>query len=407
MPTFDSFSFFQDLLPGLIVVAPLLALLRWGPPRRALLALFGLYLLFLVAPRLALFHLVFWLVVLGLQQVLARRGDKRGGVALLWLGVLAVLAPMVIWKLVPVGFVVKFNVWSNEALRRSSIWLTLMDLARPIVIPIGLSFATFRAVDLLIKSNLGLVAPLSPGRVLAFGLFPPLQVVGPIAEYGEVEATLDAKVPLDHRRVLEGCLSILSGLAKVFVGAYPLKWSTGILRYWRYNSLPRVWLGLIAYTWFFYLDFAGYSDLAIGAGRLLGADLRPNFNWPFLQRSPTAFWNNWHISLSAFMRRNVFTPLGGMRARRQHIALVATMLLIALWHDINWSTFAFGVYHAVSLLAHRAVLRRRPARTSRLLSVVKPVLVFVWFAVSLPLLTLSLSDMASLWRALLVGGRLR
>lgn len=406
MPAFDSFSYFQDLLPGLLIFAPALALLRWGAPRRVLIAVVGLYLLFLIAPRLALFYLVFWLAVLGLQQVLARSAGHRRELVVLWLGLAAALLPMVAWKLAPVPFVVKFNLWSNEALRHGSIWLTLMDLARPIIIPIGLSFATFRALDLLIKSNLGLVEPLSPGRVLAFGLFPPLQIVGPIAEYYEVEPALAAKVPIDRRRVVEGGLLILSGLAKVFVGAYPLKWSTSILTLWRYSSAPRLWLGVVAYAWFFYLNFAGYSDLAIGAGRWLGADLRPNFNRPFFQRSPTAFWNSWHISLTAFMRRNVFTPLGGMRQHHQRFALVVTMVLIALWHDINWSTLVFGLYHAIGLLAHRSALRRRPPRTGPVLNVAKPLAVFVWFAVSLPLLSMPLGDAASLYRSVIFGGRL-
>ncbi|MDQ2729298.1 MAG: hypothetical protein M3Y91_15885 [Actinomycetota bacterium] len=406
MPQFDSFTYFQDLLPGLLVFAPLLALLRWGAPRRVLIAVVGLYLLFLIAPRLALFYLVFWLAVLALQQVLARSAGHQREVVVLWLGVVAALVPMVLWKLAPVTFVVKFNVWSNEALRHSPVLLTLMDLARPIIEPIGLSFATFRALDLLIKSNLGLVEPLSPGRVLAFGLFPPLQIVGPITEYYEVEPALQARVPIDRQRVLEGGLLILSGLAKVFVGSYPLKWSTSILTLWRYSSAPRLWIGVAAYAWFFYLNFAGYSDLAIGAGRWLGADIRPNFNRPFFQRSPTAFWNSWNISLTSFMRRNVFTPLGGMREHRQKTALVVTMVLIALWHDINLSTLVFGIYHAAGLLAHRAALKRRTPRRGPVLNVVKPVLVFVWFAVSLPLLAMPLGDAASLYRSVIFGGRL-
>ena len=406
MPSFDSFKYFQDLLPALLVVAPLLALARPGLARRALLIAFGLYLLFLIAPRLALFQLVFWLLAAALQQLSARSSGTRGETPVLWFGIVALLAPMLVWKLRPVGFVVHFNLLTNEALRHTSTYLAVVDLARPIIIPIGLSFATFRAIDLVIKSNLGLVQPLTPDRVLAYGLFAPLQIVGPIAEYHEVEATVERAVPLDRGRVLEGALLMLSGLAKVFLGAYPLKWSAAILTVWRFNSMPRLWLSLLAYALFFYLNFAGYSDLAIGAGRWLGADLRPNFNRPYLQRNPTAFWNSWHISLSAFMRRNVFTPLGGMRERRAAFALFVTIVLIALWHDINWSTFAFGCYHAVGLLGHRYVLKRRAPRVGPLLSIVKPALVFVWFALSLPLLSMTLGDAASLYRSLIFGGRL-
>jgi D-alanyl-lipoteichoic acid acyltransferase DltB (MBOAT superfamily) len=242
--------------------------------------------------------------------------------------------------------------------------------------------------------------------VLAYGLFPSLLVVGPVAQYDEVEATLEGLVRLDRRRLLDGGFRMLSGLAKVFVGAYPLTWSADILVAWRYNSMPRLWLGLIAYGWYFYLNFSGYSDLAIGAGRWLGADIRPNFNRPYLQTSMTDFWNSWHISLSAFMRRNVFIPLGGVRARRQHMAIVVTMMAIALWHDITWSAALFGAYHSAGLLAHRFVEGRRPARSGRGLRVVKAIAVFVYFVLSLPLLSMTVPNAMSLYRALIFGGRL-
>ena len=120
MPSFDSFKFFEDLLPALLIVAPLLALARPGLARRAMMIALGLYLLFLIAPRLALFHLAFWLLAAMLQQVCARSSGTKRETPVLWLGVVALLAPMLVWKLRPVGFVVQFNLLTNETLRHTS-----------------------------------------------------------------------------------------------------------------------------------------------------------------------------------------------------------------------------------------------------------------------------------------------
>lgn len=404
IPAFDSFEWFASLLPLLALAAPALVALRRGAGRQALLVVTGLYLLFLIAPRLALFHLAMWLVVAALAQLVSVTGERRAGLAVLWGALAVTLLPLVAWKVWPVDFVVDFNVWGHRLVAWPSGWLEAVDHTADVVAPIGLSFSTFRAADLLVKSNLGLVDRLPPGRVLAYGLFPPLLVVGPIASYDEARATVEGHVPLTRERVLHGVTEILTGLFKVFAIAYLLDWSVDVFALADDNPPWRLWLGLIAFAWYFYINFAGYSDMAIGAGRLLGADLRPNFASPYTKTTPTAFWNSWHISLTRVLRANVFTPMVGRHPERQYAATMLTMLLIGLWHSVTWASALFGAYHGASLVAHRVVERRRPARPGALVRWAKSVAVFAWFALSLPLLNLDLDD-AGRFYAAIVGLR--
>jgi alginate O-acetyltransferase complex protein AlgI len=403
IPVFDSFRYFADLLAVLVLLVPAVAVARANRLRLTVLIVAGGYLLFLIAPRLALFHLVMWMMVAALQVAVASTGERRIGLPILWAALAVTLAPMVAWKVWPIDFVIRFNMWSNDVVSRPSRWLEALDFNAEVIAPIGLSFAAFRAADLLIKSHLGLVERLPPGRVLAYGLFPPLLVVGPIASYDETAATLDRRVGLDPSRLVDGAGQIVTGLVKVFVIAFLLDWSSDVFGVFDANSAWRVWLALIAFGWFFYVNFAGYSDIAIGCGRLLGADLRPNFDRPYQQTDPTAFWNSWHISLTRFLRANVYTPLAAGRPGRQPLATMVTMMLIALWHGVSWATVVFGLYHGLSLVAHRQLERRRTASTALPARIAKSVLIFFWFTLSLPLLHLDLGGSADFYAKLVPG----
>ena len=403
IPVYDSFDWFSSLLPLLVVLVPLLLVVRWGGVRRGLVIVAGVYLLALVAPRLALFHLAFWLVVTALQPIVSVTAERARGLWVLWGALAVTLLPMLAWKIWPETFVVEMNIWTNAVFRGTSDLAEAIDFTAPIIAPIGLSFSSFRAADLLIKSNLGLVDRLSPGRTMAYGVFPPLLVVGPIASYDEVAGTLDRPVPLTSDRAVRGGAQILVGMFKVFVLAFLLAWSGDIFTFFADNAVWQIWVALIAFTWFFYVNFAGYSDMAIGAAHLMGANLRPNFDSPYATTNPAEFWNSWHISLTRFLRTNVYTAMVGRRAERQYAATTITMVLIGLWHSITWASFVFGLYHAASLVGHRIVERRRPADPRPAWRFAKPVIVFVWFALSLPLLRLDLGEALDFYAAL-VGG---
>lgn len=399
MLSFDSFSYFADLLALALVVVPLFYLLPRPKHRRLLLSVAGMYLLFVVAPRLALFYLAFWVGVFVLQRVLARWRDDRLSTTLLWATVLVALTPMVIWKLWPAGFVLEFNLTFNTWLRELAGPVGQIDAIRQIILPLGLSFATFRAIDLLVKTYLGVIDGLPFERLMFFGFFPPVQIIGPVMEYEEVSADVAGGPSSDD--FFEGGLQIFVGLVKVFVLAWPLRTSIEVFASYGANPAWLVWFELFLFAWYFYFNFAGYSDLAIGVSRLFGFRLKPNFASPYTKTNPQEFWNSWHMSLTRFAQRNVFVPLGGMRSRSQYLAIVATIMVIALWHDLTLPLVVFGVYHAVGLVAHRVASARRPTRDRGQLAILKPVALFTFVMLSLPLLVVDMGDVGGFYAALL------
>jgi D-alanyl-lipoteichoic acid acyltransferase DltB (MBOAT superfamily) len=403
MPAYSSLDYFADLFVICVVVVPIFYLLPWAWARRLLLTLGGAYLLFLIAPRLALFYLVFWLAIAGAQRVVAWSGERKGGGIILAVFIVAALSPMVIWKLFPADFTIWFNVFFDSRLFQISPLVGAIDAVRSIILPIGLSFATFRAVDLLVQSHLGVVPPQRVGSILFYGFFPPVQVIGPIAEYVEVDAQARKTESMKLEDYRSGFTQVVVGAIKIFVLAYPLARSADLFVVYRNNPAFALWIGLAVYAWFFYFNFSGYSDLAIGTARLFGFKLKPNFSRPFTRTNPQEFWNTWHMSLTRFARRNVFIPLGGMRRRSQYFAIAATMMVIALWHDISLSLVLFGLYHSCGLIGARVLNQVRPASSapSVLLSTGKAVLLFTFVALSLPMLTLKVGDLTGFYAALL------
>jgi alginate O-acetyltransferase complex protein AlgI len=385
---FDSFEFFSNLFVIVAIVLPAYRLIMNVLARRLLLGVLGVYLLWLIAPRLALFYLVFWLLVGLLHWVVAKTAERRYGTVIFVASLVTVLAPMLTWKLWTDTFVIDFNLWGNSAVHALLGPWGDVDLARDIILPLGLSFSTFRALDLLIKMYLGVMEPLRADEVFFYGFFPPVQLIGPVIQYTEIRDGVQpgrTKVTTDVR---EGLLLILSGLFKIFVVSYPLQSSKDVFGALDQNSFGVLWLELLLFTLYFYFNFAGYSDLAIGASRLLGYDIGRNFDWPYTKTNPQAFWNSWHISLTGFFRRNVFVPFGGMRERTQYRAMFLTIMAIALWHDISIPLVIFGLYHAAGLIGHRYLLTKRQPREveSFLVRVPKTAALVAFVGLSLPLM---------------------
>jgi len=400
---FSAFDYFADLFVLCLVVVPTFYLLPWSWARRTLLTLSGAYLLFLIAPRLAVFYVAFWLIVALEQRLVAWVGERTGGGYVLAICIGTCLAPMLIWKLFPVGFIVWFNTFFDARLWQVSSYVGSIDAVRAIILPLGLSFASFRAVDLLVQSYLGTVSARPVGDILFYGFFPPVQVIGPVIEFAEVDAQSHRaeRLRLDDYRF--AFTQVVVGAVKVFVLAVPLASSIDLFIVYRSNSAWRLWIELIMYAWWFYLNFSGYSDMAIGVARVFGFKLKPNFSRPYTRTNPQAFWNSWHMSLTRFAQRNVFVPLGGMRGRTQYVALAATMMVIALWHDISWPLVLFGIYHTCGLIGWRKLNEVRPAATapSLRLTIGKGILLFMFVTVSLPLLTLSFGEIGRFYGSLI------
>ena len=403
MLDFNSFSFFANLFPLLLVILPAY---RWVPSvlvRRLLLALVGLYLLWQIAPRLALFYLVFWLAVFLLQRLVALVGERRGSAWVLGASILLMLAPMVTWKVFTQPFILDFNLWSNQSLLSLSSRAGAIDLAKEIILPLGLSFSTFRAIDLVIKTFLGVFDGLRLDEVLFFGFFPPVQLIGPVIQYTEIQRAVEPGRTVVWEDLRAGALLVLSGLVKVFVVSYPLQSSADMFVYYRTNGAATLWLELFFFALYFFFNFSGYSDLAVGGARLLGFDIKRNFSWPYTRTNPQDFWNSWHMSLTHFFQRNVFIPFGGMRPQTQYRAIFLTIMAIAMWHDISLSLVVFGLYHAAGLMGHRWAKARRPPREdqSRVLVVAKVTAQFVFFSFSLPLVVISADQIIPVYSALL------
>jgi alginate O-acetyltransferase complex protein AlgI len=399
---FDSFEFFENLFVLLIVVIPVYRIIKNVLVRRLLLGLTGLYLLWLIAPRLALFYLAFWLLVGIAQRVIAVTAERRFGTWLFGLSIVFVLAPMVIWKIWTEPFVLDFNLWGDSAVRAITGKWGAIDLARDIILPLGLSFSTFRGLDLLIKTYLGALDGLRPDEIFFYGFFPPVQLIGPVIQYTEIRDDVQPGRSDLREDLRTGLLLIVSGLFKVFVISYPLQSSSDVFGLVKQNSAPVIWLELLLFTLYFFFNFAGYSDLAVGASRLLGFDIGRNFDWPYAKTNPQAFWNSWHMSLTGFFQRNVFVPFGGMRQRTQYRAMFLTIMAIALWHDISLPLVIFGIYHATGLIGHRWVKSKRPppAAETFLRRLPKMAAVVAFFALSLPLVAINADQIVPVYSAL-------
>ena len=227
----------------------------------------------------------------------------------------------------------------------------------PVHLPIGISFFTFQAISYLMDVHRGTVRaqrnPLDLGLFIA--LFPQL-IAGPIVRYHDIAAEIV------RRRVTSvdfaaGAERFIYGLAKKVLLANPL----GLVAD-KIFALPMAelspslcWLGALCYTFQIYYDFSGYSDMAIGLGRMFGFHFLENFNYPYISLSVTEFWRRWHISLSTWFRDYVYIPLGGNRVSRGKWVrnILVVWGLTGLWHGADWNFLLWGLYYGVLLLIEK------------------------------------------------------
>lgn len=229
-----------------------------------------------------------------------------------------------------------------------------------ISLPIGISFYTFQALSYVIDVYRGDTR--AQHNIGYFGayvtLFPQL-IAGPIVRYRDIDDQLTHRAH-SVAMVASGIRTFTAGLCKKVLLANP----AGEL--WKYFSgLPEgeftvagAWLGIIAYTFQIYFDFSGYSDMAIGLGKIFGFRFLENFNYPYISQSITEFWRRWHISLSTWFREYVYIPLGGNRAgaARTYLNLLVVWLLTGLWHGANWNFVIWGLYYFLLLFIEKAFL---------------------------------------------------
>lgn len=243
-----------------------------------------------------------------------------------------------------------------------STFLRLLDLpAIPwaaVTLPIGISFITFEKISYIVDVYRGTVAPAErfSDYLLFLALFPHL-IAGPIFRYHDIGPQIRNR----HHSIedaSEGALRFVWGLSKKVLIADPLAGVADQIFEMRVSdvSCSYAWLGVAAFSFQIYFDFSGYSDMAIGLGRILGFRIGENFNRPYLSASITEFWHRWHISLSSWMREYLYIPLGGNRIspRRTYVNLWIVFLISGLWHGANWTFIAWGAYHGGLLVLERA-----------------------------------------------------
>ena len=234
-------------------------------------------------------------------------------------------------------------------------------------LPIGISFYTFQALSYVLDVYRGTVAVQT--SVVRFGtyvtLFPQL-VAGPIVRYADIDEAL-----ADRRETVaaaaDGVRRFCVGLAKkvLLANAAGALFATLVARGTPESTLG-AWGALVAYAFQIYFDFSGYSDMAIGLGRLFGFEFPENFRYPYVAQSITEFWRRWHITLSTWFREYVYIPLGGNRRGRARMLwnLLVTWALTGLWHGASWNFLVWGLYFfallALEKLFFGRILKRLP-----------------------------------------------
>ena len=226
-------------------------------------------------------------------------------------------------------------------------------------LPIGISFYTFQTMSYVIDVYRGDTK--AQRNILQFGvyvtMFPQL-IAGPIVRYIDIERQL-VKRQISISKLGQGAMFFIRGLAKKVILANTAgeifeqisSMSAGNL------SVLMAWLGCFSYAFQIYFDFSGYSDMAVGLGKMFGFEFRKNFDYPYVSKSITEFWRRWHISLSTWFREYVYIPLGGNRcsAVRNIVNLMIVWTLTGMWHGAAWNFIAWGVYYGVLLVLEKYV----------------------------------------------------
>lgn len=270
---------------------------------------------------------------------------------------------------------------------------SVLILPLNLALPIGISFYTFQTMsypidlyrgDTRVEKNF-----INFGSYVA--LFPQL-IAGPIVRFKDIADQLRFRIHSPDK-FSSGVRRFTVGLAKkvLIANNVGILWDT-------YAAMPASeltvvgsWLGIIAFTFQIYFDFSGYSDMAIGLGRMIGFEFLENFNYPYISKTVTEFWRRWHISLSTWFRDYVYIPLGGNRKgkRRQLLNILVVWALTGLWHGANWTFLVWGMYYAAFLIIEKLWLLKVLDRSPNFVGHIYTVLVVIcgWVIFELDSLT--------------------
>ncbi len=244
----------------------------------------------------------------------------------------------------------------------TDIFTGLLGMENPFVkpqLPIGLSFYTFQVITYTVDVYRRKVpVQKSYGKLLLYVSFFPQLIAGPIVNYTDIAASLDKRT-IKIGQIYHGLLRFLIGFGKKVLLANTCGIITEKLLAFGALSVAGSWLMAVAYAFQIYFDFSGYSDMAIGMGKIFGFRFNENFNYPYISSSITEFWRRWHISLGTFFRDYVYIPLGGNRVSpwKNVRNIMIVWLLTGFWHGASWNFIVWGLYYGLLLLAEKFLLK--------------------------------------------------
>ena len=226
-----------------------------------------------------------------------------------------------------------------------------------IALPVGISFYTFQIISYNIDVYRGEKAQKNIINLAAYVTMFPQLIAGPIVRYSDIALQLNERKH-SFRKASEGITRFVIGLAKKILLANQLGEICDAYRSADEKTVLFAWLYAVAYCLHIYFDFSGYSDMAIGLGKILGFDFLENFNYPFISKSITEFWRRWHMSLGTWFRDYVYIPLGGNRVSvpRHYFNIFVVWFLTGFWHGANWNFMIWGLYFAVLLMVEKRFL---------------------------------------------------
>lgn len=230
------------------------------------------------------------------------------------------------------------------------------DSSKAVIAPLAISFFTFEFIHVAAERAKGRLDHISLPDYFAFIFFFPTMIAGPIKRYEQFAEGFETP-RLTARDALEGIVRIVLGLVKKMVIADNLNTLiTEAGRPSQSHNLPMLTVAVILYGFRIYLDFSGYSDIAIGSARLLGFRVPENFLQPYRQSNISSFWRHWHVSLYSWLIDYVFIPLGGSRVSlgRGLVNIIIVMLVSGLWHGAAWNFVLWGLWHGCLLALHKA-----------------------------------------------------
>ncbi|MGX4601220.1 MBOAT family O-acyltransferase [Faecalimicrobium sp. JNUCC 81] len=259
-------------------------------------------------------------------------------------------------------FILGFFKYYGFLIENINMLFGLNIVYKQLPLPVGISFYTFQTLSYIVDVYLGKVKVQK--SLISLGLYVtmfPQLVAGPIVRYQDIDRQLNYREESIPKFGL-GVDRFLRGICKkvLLANNIGMVWTTIQSSNIDNISVLTSWIGIIAYTFQIYFDFSGYSDMAIGLGKMFGFDFIENFNYPYISTSVSEFWRRWHISLGSWFKEYIYIPLGGNRVSKLKSIrnIFVVWLLTGLWHGASWNFIVWGLYYGTILFIEKTILNK-------------------------------------------------